>query len=383
MKKFKSTKGFTLVELIVVIAILAILTGVAVPAYKGYVEKADLSADDQLLGHVNKAFASACAVNGIDNYAIADGTARLEWNDQEVVGVVVDTIPAASAIRESFDKYFETDDAEFRILTEADIEFKDGVFTCDTAVVGFEYNGVYISVSKEDIEALAKDNTFATIGTSGLLDQVNKVTEIATGMAGSLMEVFKSEDFDDAARLALGVSSDEEYEAKRIELIGKIMTEYNIGQEEAVQKLQANSAVLYAAKNASKYDSDKINNLFNNTTRDELLKKLNGENPADGMADAALVYGMYYAYTNSGETDPNKTYNANNPAEVLDAFESDSNFKKYVNSKKGEKDMKAYLSSLNMINDAADTDPKVVEDLMVNGFNNKEFKNVVAGVVGH
>ena len=37
---FKSNGGFTLVELIVVIAILGILTGVAIPAYSNYVETA-------------------------------------------------------------------------------------------------------------------------------------------------------------------------------------------------------------------------------------------------------------------------------------------------------------------------------------------------------
>ncbi len=48
-------KGFSLVELIVVIAIMAILVGVAVPVYTSYITKANNNVDAQLVEEIDHA----------------------------------------------------------------------------------------------------------------------------------------------------------------------------------------------------------------------------------------------------------------------------------------------------------------------------------------
>ena len=65
--------GFSLVELIVVIAIMAILVGVAVPVYTSYVEKAEKTADEQYLAEVVYAAQLFAAEKGLelDKIAIA------------------------------------------------------------------------------------------------------------------------------------------------------------------------------------------------------------------------------------------------------------------------------------------------------------------------
>ena len=55
----KHSGGFTLVELIVVIAILAILAGIGIPAYSGYVSKANQQSDITLISEIEHALTLA------------------------------------------------------------------------------------------------------------------------------------------------------------------------------------------------------------------------------------------------------------------------------------------------------------------------------------
>ena len=86
MNMFNKNGGFTLVELIVVIAILAILAGVAVPMYSGYIAKANKAADYTMLDSVKTAAVFAVTE---ENYSANvtsievknDGTVTVKYTD--------------------------------------------------------------------------------------------------------------------------------------------------------------------------------------------------------------------------------------------------------------------------------------------------------------
>ena len=95
MNNFKKTGGFTLVELIVVIAILGILAAVAIPAYSGYITKAQDASAITKLDALQSAVQAANATSGAISMIEVD-------TETEAVKVT-----AATALATDFEKNFE------------------------------------------------------------------------------------------------------------------------------------------------------------------------------------------------------------------------------------------------------------------------------------
>ncbi len=78
----KNNKGFSLVELIIVIAIMAILVGVMAPQLIKYIEKTNVSSDIQLCKTIKTAMETACTDAEVANDT--DYTPFAEGDDGEI-----------------------------------------------------------------------------------------------------------------------------------------------------------------------------------------------------------------------------------------------------------------------------------------------------------
>ena len=83
MKKLNNKKGFTIVELVIVIAVIGILAGVLIPTFAGVIDKANKSAAQQEAANALKVVLAEVADKGDDfsnaTFYILDSSDNIEY----------------------------------------------------------------------------------------------------------------------------------------------------------------------------------------------------------------------------------------------------------------------------------------------------------------
>lgn len=408
----QNRRGFTLVELIVVIAILAILAGVAIPVYSGYIKKANQAADEQLLAAVNTAFAAACRENRFD--AVDAGSAELRIENDCITGVknvtvdsgklvsaergaggavqlgaraaMLESVDMSAKVNASFQRYFGTNSAT-PLRSDPVIEFSEGRFriagTGDgssggTKTVTFlDSHGVAhtVTVSQADIDVVLASNfgDENVMSMNELMGEVDELTAVValleptgTGSGADFLEaVYASDDYLSFFYDAFGVDPEDEESMAAFDAAIDALEASGVPAE----TVNTNALVLYTAIHSTEMDTDRL--LAELKEGKQLKEYIDYENMADSMANMALIYGLCtaYAYKNNITADYNTIMQCPGTPGFIAYLESD-----------GEKDVNGYLSCMDMINEnLANID---IADILVNGFTDTSLVNMVNEVLG-
>lgn len=307
--------GFTLVELVVVIAIMGILAGVGSAAYSGYVKKANEAADLQLLGAVNTAFASASYDAGQYDGRPSGGAASLDAD-----GKVKKVISTVDRDGEFFQKYFSGNrNSRFKLYTNLAYDRTTGTFSGAVLTAATDKDGntvLHYSINGQDYEFTATQEQLKAFRAStfgGKSMTMNALTGNVGGMINALNSALGGGTFLASVLINAGMAP---------ETLG-IKPDENGNYSELDKQRLANAALLLTASKTDENTAEKILKMFIPDDEGEVkpldVKAMSLINPADmgeTMSNVGAIYGIMtaFAYSEQAEgwakTVDGKEYNA-------------------------------------------------------------------------
>lgn len=292
--------GFTLVELVVVIAIMGILAGVGSAAYSGYVKKANEAADLQLLGAVNTAFASASYDAGQYDGRPSGGAASLDAD-----GKVKKVISTVDRDGEFFQKYFSGNrNSRFKVYTNLAYDRTTGTFSGAVLTAATDKDGntvLHYSINGQDYEFTATQEQLKAFRAStfgGKSMTMNALTGNVGGMINALNSALGGGTFLASVLINAGMAPETLW----------IKPDEKGNYSELDKQRLANAALLLVAQMTG--DKDEESNEY--LVKEDILNAL-ALNDANGLVDlndvpgtlrnVGAIYGVMTAFAHSEQAE--------------------------------------------------------------------------------
>ena len=352
--KLRGSAGFTLVELIVVIAIIGILAGIGTVGYGGYIKRTNEGLDETLYKNILYA-------GEIGKYENPGVTGRVIVTKTDAHVEAVGTSGDASVVEKWMKNAFG-DGWEHTVKYRTD-KYANGTY----GTIALPAQSVELDdTQKANLEKLMQSN---------LSGKEKELADTANNLSGLFADWFGAKEWEEAvdqiaAKLKTFGGTDEDIADFKTFLTNQLGGD--LSKASATQL--SNATVLYVASKAKDMKADKLYSDLLAINPSNPLEAITGVAKNNGgiLPTAAVMYGTMLGYVNSGLASdefkkameiPPMGITSDKPGKdgkthlsvmsLATKMFNDKNFREYANSdKKGAKsDMAGYLGAMQIIND--------------------------------